>query len=214
MSEAKASVLHRKLSEALGEIGFVEKAGNNTFHRYRYATAEDVFAKVRASLSKRGVSMTVKPELLRFEPMTVKEKMKILSVVKVDVTFTDSETGEWAISGGIGSGEDSGDKAVMKANTAALKYALSHAFAISFGDDPEATDAEGKSTDTNTSRKPKKRAAAKDERTLAEAIDGAKGVDDLKVAGRRIVQELEKGSEEYAVMVAAYKAKESALSGA
>lgn len=38
----------------------------------------------------------------------------------------------------MGSGQDSGDKAVMKAQTAAIKYAYLLSFAISTGDDPEA----------------------------------------------------------------------------
>ena len=38
----------------------------------------------------------------------------------------------------MGQGTDKGDKAVMKANTAALKYALAGIFLISWGDDPEA----------------------------------------------------------------------------
>lgn len=38
---------------------------------------------------------------------------------------------------GLGSGQDSGDKAIMKAQTAAIKYAYLLSFAISTGDDPE-----------------------------------------------------------------------------
>lgn len=50
----------------------------------------------------------------------------------------DAETGETVTITGLGSGQDSGDKAVMKAQTAAIKYAYLLSMAISTGDDPEA----------------------------------------------------------------------------
>lgn len=39
---------------------------------------------------------------------------------------------------GFGSGQDAGDKAIMKAQTAAIKYAYMMSLCIATGDDPEA----------------------------------------------------------------------------
>ena len=52
--------------------------------------------------------------------------------------MTDSDSGESVKIKGLGSGQDAGDKATMKAQTAAIKYAFLLSFAISTGDDPEA----------------------------------------------------------------------------
>ena len=54
------------------------------------------------------------------------------------VTLVDMESGETFSLVGLGSGQDSGDKAVMKAQTASMKYAYLLSLAISTGDDPEA----------------------------------------------------------------------------
>ena len=60
----------------------------------------------------------------------------------VKISIIDSESGETVDLYGIGSGQDAGDKAVMKAQTAAIKYAYMMSLCIATGDDPEA--------DTNT----------------------------------------------------------------
>ena len=61
---------------------------------------------------------------------------KSIAVVKTTLYFTDGYF--IAKAEGLGSGIDSGDKAVMKGNTASMKYACSGKFLISWGDDPEA----------------------------------------------------------------------------
>lgn len=43
--------------------------------------------------------------------------------MKVNITLIDRDSDESVLITGIGSGQDSGDKAVMKAQTAAIKYA-------------------------------------------------------------------------------------------
>ena len=58
--------------------------------------------------------------------------------MKVTITIKDSEDPEGVvIFEGIGSGQDAGDKALMKANTAALKYAYIGGLCIAMSDDPE-----------------------------------------------------------------------------
>ena len=134
MSEV-TQTLASKLAEVMGEVGYVQKDAENEFFHYRYASAEAVLKKVNAALSKRGIAVSSQAELLRYENSH--------AIIRIELGYTD---GVDTIHGsGIGEGSDKGDKACMKANTAALKYALANTFMISWGDDPEddtRTDAE------------------------------------------------------------------------
>ena len=120
--------LEQKLADVMAEVGYVKKDAVNDFHKYRYASAEAVLKKVNAALSERGIALSSNAALAHYEPGH--------AIVKLSLTFhdgTDSLTVE-----GLGEGSDKGDKATMKASTAALKYAVANAFLISWGDDPEA----------------------------------------------------------------------------
>lgn len=128
-----------KLVKIMQECGYVQKNGINDFHHYKYATCADVLEKVNAALSKYGVASIVIPELLQMENVTSnKGNLEHLATVKINITLLDAESGESTTITGIGCGQDSGDKAVMKAQTAAIKYAYLLSLAISTGDDPEA----------------------------------------------------------------------------
>lgn len=79
------------------------------------------------------------PELIEFTDVTnLKGNTEHLATVKVEITLIDGDSGEEVKIYGIGSGQDAGDKAVMKAQTAATKYAYMLSFCIATGDDPEA----------------------------------------------------------------------------
>ena len=128
-----------KLVKVMAECGYVAKNGSNEFHRYKYATAADVLEKVNAALVKNGVSATAKPELIDLRDVTnQKGHTEHLATVRTIVVLTDEESGESVEFIGLGSGQDTGDKAVMKAQTASIKYAYMLSLAISTGDDPEA----------------------------------------------------------------------------
>lgn len=131
--------LARKFIEVMKECSYVEKNGTNTYHKYQYATSADVLAKVNASLVKHGIASVAVPDLLDMTDITTaKGNMEKLATVQMNITLIDTESGETFTITGIGSGQDSGDKAVMKAETAAIKYAYMLSLAISTGDDPEA----------------------------------------------------------------------------
>jgi hypothetical protein len=129
--------LAAKLAEVMGEVGYVQKDAVNEFHHYKYASAEAVLKKVNAALSERGIAVATQAELLQYDHLGDQAgKAKTQAVVRLSLSFTDGET--TIVAQGLGEGSDTGDKAVMKANTAAVKYALADAFMISWGDDPEA----------------------------------------------------------------------------
>ena len=136
------SDLTTKLAEVMAEVGYVKKDAVNDFHKYRYASAEAVLKKVNAALSSRGIAVATQAELLHYADNH--------AVVRLSLSFTDGPDSITAQ--GLGEGSDKGDKAVMKADTAALKYALANAFMISWGDDPEAdidTDKEERLSESN-----------------------------------------------------------------
>lgn len=118
-------------------------------HFYRYATCSDVLQKVNAALTKNGIASIVSPELISLKDVTTaKGNVEHLATVKVDVTLIEQDSGETFKLSGLGSGQDAGDKSIMKAQTAAIKYAYLLSLAISNGDDPEADEHTDEATAT------------------------------------------------------------------
>ena len=129
----------RKLVSVMTECSFVPKNGTNSYHNYRYATAEDVLSAVNKSLAKYGIACIVIPTLeSNIDVLNQKGNIEHLAIVSVHIQLIDSESGESVDLFGMGSGQDAGDKAVMKAQTAAIKYAFMLSLCIATGDDPEA----------------------------------------------------------------------------
>ena len=145
-----------KMVAVMRECSHIAKNGTNSFHGYTYATSADVLSKVNTALVEQGLASLVIPELISLEEVkTAKGNIEHLSTVKVNITLIDRDSDESVLITGIGSGQDSGDKAVMKAQTAAIKYAYMLSLSISTGDDPEADTR----TDESTSVAPAKKAA-------------------------------------------------------
>lgn len=131
--------LAAKLLDVMHECSYVQKNGKNQFHGYKYATSADVLEKVNQSFVKHGIISLAKPELFDLTDVTtLKGNIEKLATIQMTITLMDVETGETFEIVGIGSGQDAGDKAVMKAETAAIKYAYMLTLNISTGDDPEA----------------------------------------------------------------------------
>ena len=146
-----------KFVKVMEECSSIRKNGTNDFHHYKYATSADVLEKVNASLVKHKVASIVTPEIITTaDVLNNKGNTEHLVTVKVTITLVDTESGESMVISGAGSGQDGGDKAVMKAQTAAIKYAYMLSLAISTNDDPEAdskTD-EGMQRQTAVNSKP------------------------------------------------------------
>ena len=128
-----------KLVKVMQECSFVPKNGTNSYHNYKYATAEDVLSTVNKSLAKYGIACIVIPTLeSNIDVVNQKGNIEHLATVSVHIQLIDSESGESVDLFGMGSGQDAADKAVMKAQTAAIKYAFMLSLCIATGDDPEA----------------------------------------------------------------------------
>ena len=131
--------LAKKLIAVMQECRYVAKNGVNTFHKYKYATCADVLEMVNAAFVKHGIASITVPEVVDLhEVTTAKGSTEHIATVKITIKLVDADSGESLEISGMGSGQDNGDKAVMKAQTAAIKYAYLLSFAISTGDDPEA----------------------------------------------------------------------------
>jgi hypothetical protein len=132
-----SDTLTAKLAKIMGEVGYLQKEGRNTHQGYTYVTAEQVLRKVGAACSEAGICAASRTTLLEYGNRTkANGKAENYAVVKLTLTFSDG-TGEVVVEG-LGEGADAGDKAIYKANTGAIKYAMQSAFLISWGDDPEA----------------------------------------------------------------------------
>ena len=131
--------LATKLVSVMKEVAYVEKKGNNEFHRYSYATSADVLLRINTALTKYNICSIALPEVVSVvDVINAKGNIEHLATVKMDIMLVDAESCETVTITGLGSGQDSGDKAIMKAQTAAIKYAYLLSMAISTGDDPEA----------------------------------------------------------------------------
>ena len=131
--------LNQKFLYIMKACSYVQKLGENTFHKYKYATAADVFEKVNAALVEQGIITIAKPSIIASEQVTnTKGNLETRITIQMNVELIDSITGERLTLSGYGSGQDTGDKAIMKAQTAALKYTWMLSLNISTGDDPEA----------------------------------------------------------------------------
>lgn len=138
----------KKLVNVMNECSHIAKNGLNSYHQYKYATAEDVLLKVNEALTRNKIASIVIPEVTSMiDVANLKGNTEHLVTVNVQIKLIDSESGESVNFFGIGSGQDAGDKAVMKAQTAAIKYAYMLSLCIATGDDPEADS----KTDENSS---------------------------------------------------------------
>lgn len=160
--------LAEKLARAGAACRYVQKDKRNTAQSYNYVSDQAVTSRAMSALAAEGVAVTdVRTEVLRHEEIPTRNGSARYVLLSVTVQFSD---GTAAVSfQAVGSGMDSGDKAAMKAMTAARKYALLLGLGIASGDDPEADERTDAATAATTPAQPpqaprpaeKKPAAAK-----------------------------------------------------
>lgn len=126
----KSKGIYAKLAAAISDVERIGKDGTNSFHKYTYTSAEQVYRVIRGPLLKHG--LVVIPEATGYEANND------LGTVRLRIRIVDTETGEQIESQWYGEGQDKGDKAVFKAYTGGLKTYLKHLFLLPADDDPEA----------------------------------------------------------------------------
>jgi hypothetical protein len=131
--------LAAKLVKVMGAIGHIPKRGRNDFFGYDYATEADVADAVRVALVAEGVVMIPSiVDVKEREVVTRQNKKEIVTTVTLHITFIDGDSGAMFSFRMAGAGQDGGDKGIMKAISAAVKYAQLKALSLPTGDDPEA----------------------------------------------------------------------------
>jgi hypothetical protein len=132
--------LFMKLSRVMAELGRIPKAGENKYHKYKFATDADVADAIRPLLAEHGVFLFPSIPEVQTTSFERNGKMQTHTLAKFTFTFCDGETGATWASEWFGESEDTGDKGVNKAATAALKYFLLKTFILSTGDPADETD--------------------------------------------------------------------------
>lgn len=181
------------------EVGYVQKDAKNTHHKYKYASADAVLTKVRDACFKHGVAIfNTNVELVMCEGD--RRIVKITQVYRKGAGFATFQ--------GLGEGKDGQDKGTMKANTAAIKYLLTNAFNISWGDDPEASEP--------TEDKPKKKRAPRKTKSktppgdadVSSLIEAASSVAELEALKPTIREHADRDA-----LIDAYTARKQTIEG-
>jgi len=154
-AEARPMTLKEKLHAIYHDIDYIEKTGENTHQHYKYIQSADVTREIRDQLFKQRVYAEINFDFAGAPYTIAREKSPDapFSVVNVkcSVLFRDLDSDETATGSALGSGADMGDKAVYKAQTGALKYALKNSFLVPDAPgasmDPEADGSTDEATD-------------------------------------------------------------------
>ncbi len=127
-----------KLVKIMKECSHIAKDKKNTHYEYSYVSAEAILSKVNSACVENNIASITNYKLIDKEEIVNKNKTRfILLTVQCDLTIIDADSGETLTVTALGTGQDTGDKSVAKAQTMALKYAWMTTLNISTGDDPE-----------------------------------------------------------------------------
>lgn len=126
--------LNKKIALVMGELQIVQEDAKH-HQGWKYASYGAVVQGVRESLSKHGVGLYA--NLIHYQQE--KQAKGVKSMVEVEFTFADGETGALRTSRWAGEAMDFGvaDKGLNKAYTAAEKFFLMRTFLVSTSDDAE-----------------------------------------------------------------------------
>jgi hypothetical protein len=125
--------IRKKLRILMSRLGYVQREGKNEHFRYRFVAHADLMEKIQPLLVEIGILA-----IPRYEMEHTSEKGLVIVSCELELKDSEFEDEEGLVSRALGGGMDSGDKAPMKAMTAAHKYAWMHTLNLATGDDPEA----------------------------------------------------------------------------
>lgn len=151
---ARAS-LYAKLARVMGAMTRLQKTGYNKFHGYKFASEADVADLVREAMAENNLALL--PQIVKWERVDTGRKtsggsITFNTILEVEFTFCDGDTGATESRIWYGEANDSDDKGFNKAVTAAEKYFLLKTFMISSGD--KADDPDHSEDDKPAKKKP------------------------------------------------------------
>jgi hypothetical protein len=138
MDDEKEEFFYNRKQQVINAIGALSPDGKHP--HFRFVSYEQVLTRVREEIAKAGLQVsTTMIERPILEPFGKPGGVRAIVHLKVRICRIDdpgdSEEIEW-----WGEGVDYSDKAIQKAATSALKYALMKAFLISEPFDPDSQD--------------------------------------------------------------------------
>lgn len=150
-----------KLAAIMASIGTIPKLGTLDLgsRKVPYVQEFDLLEAVRDKLAAAGVMMftsdeDVQTEMVERVNARGERRQACVVTLRTKYTLIDGESGAEVSFYGSGQGEDSGDKALYKAKTGALKYAIRETFLIATGDDPETATQTGRRESRSTAARP------------------------------------------------------------
>lgn len=125
MARKSSKSLIAKLAEACNAVGGVEKKGRNDFQKYAYVKAADIAKAIRRELFSRGILVLIEEKEWKVDRVIKTNSGADVPVMLLhaEITFRDEKDSLGPFSA-YATAFDSGDKAIYKAKTGLLKYAL------------------------------------------------------------------------------------------
>ncbi len=182
-SISSVAKMAKKIANVIKETKEIKKSGWNSFHLYEYATESDVKNGVRNVMADNDLILMNHIKNYEETTVTTRKGGKEFQVkLHVEYTLIDAETGYSRTFTKIGVGQDAGDKAFYKAETGALKYALTTLFLLPSGDGDPETD--GRENDgTKKDDKPEEKDLLKMKTTAEFIMKTAKMESSLTIVG-------------------------------
>lgn len=129
----------KKWTEVQKQCGTIAKDAKNPQFGYGYTSEIAMKAVIGPALSEHGFAVFPSFDLLRWdEGQTKAGGASVMATVRVSLEIVDADTGWSEHVFGLASGQDTQDKAIAKATTAAWKVAMTAALSIARDDDPDA----------------------------------------------------------------------------
>jgi hypothetical protein len=215
--------LYGKMAKVMGIVNRVPKSGTNTFHNYRYASADDVADTIRGAMSEVNLALIVRMGEVKQETVEYQSSSKTTRTMRTTINFNFifacGDTGAVISAPWTSQVDDNSDKAINKCATSAEKYFLMKTFIVSAGDEPDAD------ADKHTPEVPRKVTPKwyEEERNLHELSERAftsayikerngKGIEDLKtLISPRVWDDFATGKDCWIAIKEAAEARQAAM---
>lgn len=138
------SQLYAALVLAQSKCRYIQMTGVNKEQGYRFASDEDIMKVVNPAMTEAGLVAVPLEHRTTTTERTTKSGSKMLVVDLVSDYLVAHVSGQSIVVRAVGSGQDTGDKAVYKAITGSLKYLYRALFALPIGLDAEVATPEDK----------------------------------------------------------------------
>jgi hypothetical protein len=151
-----SAALFAKMARIMGKVKRLKKTGHNNFFNYDFATDSDIADTIRELLAEENIAVFA--QLITVDQVTyMSDKNKTTWRTRGNFMFTLAcgDTGATFSCSWIGEADDTGDKGINKAATAAEKYWLLKTFVMSTGDERDDAD-----NDSHLGKQPAKQPAS------------------------------------------------------